>query len=77
MYKNRPKQGMKSIEKLYNLKCVITDIYDVYLCIYWLLTLFNRSIKSTVMEIVLIEFFVHIMWVKCEKMPVFSLVAFI
>ena len=25
------KQGIKSNEKLYNVKCAITDIYDVYL----------------------------------------------
>ena len=36
------KQGIKSNEKLYNLKCAITDIYDVYLYFYWLLTLLKK-----------------------------------
>ena len=37
------KQGIKSNEILYNLKCAITDIYDVYLYFYWLLTLLMET----------------------------------
>ena len=38
-----PKQVIKSNEKLYNEKCAITDIYDVYLYVYWLLTLLMET----------------------------------
>ena len=40
-----PRQGIKSHEKLYNVKCAITDIYDMYLYFYWLLTLFMETIS--------------------------------
>ena len=36
------KQGIKSKEKFYNVKCAITDIYDLYLYFYWLLTLQSK-----------------------------------
>ena len=49
MYTNRPKKGIKSNEKFYNVKCAITNIYDVS-SFYW-------NIKSIVMEMALVEIF--------------------
>ena len=66
------KQGIKSNEKLYNVKCAITDI----MCIFTFNT-FNQNIKSTVMEIALIEFFCSCYENGNEKMPFFLLVTFI
>ena len=45
IHKNWPKIGIKSNEKLYNVKCVITDIYDVYIFFYWLLTLLMETLS--------------------------------
>ena len=39
------KHGIKSNEKLYNVKCAITDLYDVYLYFYWLLTLLIETLR--------------------------------
>ena len=39
------KQGIKSNEKLHNVKCAITNIYDVYLYFYWLLTLLIETLS--------------------------------
>ena len=50
------KQGIQSSETLYSLKCVITDIYDVYL--FLLITnTFNGSFEPIVMEMTLTETF--------------------
>ena len=43
IYKNRPTTGIRSNEKLYNVKCAITDIHNVYVYFYWLET---RLIKT-------------------------------
>ena len=40
------KQDIKSNEKLYNVKCAITDTYDVYLYFYRLPTLLMEILSS-------------------------------
>ena len=42
IYKNQPNLGIKSSVKLYNVKCAITDIYDVYPYFHWLLALKSK-----------------------------------
>ena len=54
IYKNQSKQGIKSNEKLHNLKCAFTDNYHVYLLI---ISTFNGNIESIVMEMALTEMF--------------------
>ena len=50
------KQGIKSNEKLYNLKRAITDLWYVSLLLL-IINTFNGNIESTVMEMALIEIF--------------------
>ena len=54
------KHGIKFNEKLYNVKCAITDILDVYLFLLTIST-FNRNVKSTVLKLALTEFFLSIL----------------
>ena len=56
------KHGIKLNEKLYNVKCAITDILNVYLFLLTIST-FNRNVKSTVLTLALTEFFLFIL---CE-----------
>ena len=44
-------QSIKSSEKFYNGKHEITDISDAYLLLLLIINTFNRSIKSTLIEI--------------------------
>ena len=72
IFKNWPEQGIKSNEKLYDLECAVTDIYDLYL--YFC---FNGNTESTVMEMALIEVFCSYNVNKMRKDPFTSVVILI